>query len=457
MIFHKTKTMKLVYTIVALLCSSSFIFGQETFQIPFGDLSARSIGPAVMSGRITDIEAVNNDPQTVYIGAANGGVWKSNNAGANFRPVFDDHTLSIGQLAVDQAHPDTIWVGTGEIWTRNSVSVGTGIYVSTNGGSRWKAKGLDNTERISGIAIHPENSATIYVGAQGHLWGANEDRGVYKTTDFGTTWERVLYVDENTGCADLVMHPTNPDILFATMWEHRRSADFFNSGGMGSGLYKTTDGGKNWAKVTAGLPSGQLGRLGVAIAPSNPDKMYLTVESEKDKGLYHSEDGGDSWTFVSSDFGVTVRPFYFSRIVVDPNDENKIYKAGLNLSISDDGGNSFRAVGSGVHSDVHDVWIDPSNSGFVYVGTDGGGYRSLDGGYQFEMFMNLPLSQFYHVTVDDAKPFNVYGGLQDNGSWVAASASSGGIENKDWQVVSWGDGFRVYRHPADENIVYTEY
>jgi len=428
------------------------------FKASFGDLSARSIGPAVMSGRISDVEGVNDKPTTIYLGTANGGVWKSENAGASFRPIFEEHTQSIGAVAVDQQNSDTIWVGTGEPWVRNSVSMGDGVYVSTNGGSTWSHKGLKDSERISGLIVHPENSSVIYVSVLGHLWNSNEERGIYKSSDFGTTWERILYVDENTGAADITMDANNPEVLYATMWEHRRSADFFNSGGEGSGIYKTTDGGKNWAKLTNGLPEGKLGRMAIALAPSNSDVVYLTVESEKKegKGLYRSNDAGKNWKKVNGDFGTIVRPFYFSRIVVDPKDEDKIFKAGLSLTASEDGGETFRTIGSGVHSDVHDIWINPKNTDNVYIVTDGGGYRSLDGGKMFEMFMNLPLSQFYHVTVDDAEPFNVYGGLQDNGSWFAPSQSPGGIENKDWQIVNWGDGFRVYRHHTDENIVYAE-
>ena len=430
----------------------------QPLQVSFGDLTARSIGPAVMSGRVSDVIGVNSDPKTIYIGAANGGVWKSIDAGASFQSIFDDNNLSIGQIAVDQKYPDTIWVGTGEPWTRNSTSVGTGIYVSTNAGKNWQFKGLKDSERISGLIIHPQNSAVLYAAAQGHLWGANEERGLYKTTNFGKTWERILFVDENTGCADVTMDMQNPDVLYATMWEHRRYPDFFNSGGKGSGLYKTTDGGKTWAKLTNGLPQGILGRIGVAVAPSNSNIVYASIESEaKDgKGLYRSDDAGGTWKKMSGDFNTTVRPFYFSRIVVDPNNANKIYKAGLEMVVSEDGGNSFRSIYSGVHSDMHDAWIDPTNSERVYIGTDGGAYRSLDGGKQFEMFMNLPLSQFYHVTVDNADPFNLYGGLQDNGSWYGPSSSAGGIENKDWQIVNWGDGFRVYPHRTDANIVYAE-
>ncbi len=447
------------FLFIAFLCVG--VIGDTLAQmkaVSLSGLRARSIGPAVMSGRVTDIDVVHSDPNIIYLASASGGVWKSASGGTTFRPIFDEHTMSIGNIAVDQNHPDTVWVGTGEPWVRNSVSMGTGVYVTINGGTSWQFKGLPDSERISNIQIDPNDPNTIYVAVQGHLWNANEERGVYKTTDFGTTWEKVLYVDENTGCADLAIDPKNPDILYAAMWEHRRTPSFFNSGGMGSGLYKTTDAGKTWTKIHNGLPQGKFGRFGIGLAPSNPDVIYLSVECEnKDKkGLYKTTDAGANWKLISQDFNTTVRPFYFSRIVVDPSDENKVYKCGLNTIVSKDGGESFRSIGSGVHSDVHAVWVNPANSKHVLLGTDGGGYRSLDGAYTFEMFMDLPLSQFYHVSVDDAEPYNIYGGLQDNGSWVGPSKGTGGIQNKDWDFLNGGDGFFVVRHPTDENIVYAE-
>lgn len=450
---------KKILTLYCYMLLSICTIAQEApIKISFGNMTARSIGPAVMSGRITSIDAVNNNPQVLYIGSASGGLWKSTSAGANFRPVFDDHTMSIGAVTVDQNHPDTVWVGTGEPWVRNSVSVGNGIFVSTNGGNTWQFKGLEKTERIPNVLIDPRNSSTIYAAAQGNLWNANEERGVYKSTDFGTTWERILFVDENTGCADLSMDPSNPDVLYAAMWEHRRSPDFFNSGGAGSALYKTTDGGKSWNKIHNGLPEGILGRIAVAVAPSNPQTIYATVEADKeaDKGLYKSTDAGANWILIEKSFNTKVRPFYFSRIVVDPSDENILFKCGLNLIVSENGGDSFRAIGSGVHSDSHAIWINPNNSKHVVIGTDGGAYRSLDGAYTFEMFMDLPLSQFYHVSVDNEEPYNIYGGLQDNGTWFGPSASPGGVENKDWRLSNWGDGFYSFRHPKEQHIIYSE-
>jgi photosystem II stability/assembly factor-like uncharacterized protein len=425
----------------------------------FGSIRARQIGPAVMSGRVSDIEGVNRDPKIIYVGAANGGVWKSINGGVSFNPIFDQYTQSIGKITLDQKRPDTIWVGTGEVWTRNSVSVGTGIYRSTDGGKTWEFKGLENSERISAILIDPNNPNTVYVGVQGHLWNGNPDRGVYKTTDGGKTWEKILYVDENTGCADMDIDPQNPNILYASMWEHRRQAFFFNSGGKGSALYKSTDGGKTWNKIHTGFPKGDLGRFAIAVAPSKPSVLYATVEAKEkdDKGLYRSVDAGASWKKVSSDFNTTVRPFYFARLVVDPKHDSIVYKCGLSGIVSKDGGTTFRTIGSGVHSDYHDFWINPQNTDNVFAGTDGGVYRSWDKAYIFEMVKGLPLSQFYHVSVDNEKPYNVYGGLQDNGSWYGPSKSPNGIENRDWHNVGGGDGFWVFRHPTNKDVIFCEY
>jgi photosystem II stability/assembly factor-like uncharacterized protein len=443
-----------------LLTGNATLAQTSPLNISFGNMRARSIGPAVMSGRISAIDGVNSNPKILYIGSASGGVWKSISAGSSFSPVFDEHTQSIGAVAIDQRHPDTVWVGTGEPWVRNSVSVGTGIYVTLNGSKTWQFKGLPESERIARIIVHPGNSAVLYVAVQGHLWNSNSERGVYKTSDFGKTWEKILYVDENTGAADISMDPRNPDVLYASMWEHRRYPDFFNSGGKGSGLFKTMDGGKTWNPIgaEAGLPNGTFGRIAVNVAPSNPNVVYATIEAEKkeDKGLYKSTDAGQSWKKINSDFNTIVRPFYFSRMVVDPTNENKIFKCGLNLTISEDGGVTFRTVSSGVHSDMHDVWVNPQNPNNIVLGTDGGGYRSLDGGYEFEMFMDLPLSQFYHVSVDDEVPYNVYGGLQDNGSWYGPSSETGGVGNEDWFPSNFGDGFYSFRHPADKDVVYAE-
>jgi photosystem II stability/assembly factor-like uncharacterized protein len=425
----------------------------------FGSLRARHIGPAVMSGRISTLDAVASKPEIMYIGTASGGLWKSNSAGASLSPIFDDYTMSIGKIRIDQQHPDTVWVGTGETWVRNSVSIGTGIYRTTNGGTTWEFKGLEKSERISSIIIDKNNPNVIYVGVLGSLWNSSEERGIYKTDNGGNTWEKIFYIDGNTGCADMDVDPENPDILYAAMWDFRRKPDFFTSGGPGSGLYKSIDGGQSWNKIQNGLPDETMGRMSVSVAPSNNNIVYATVEvkDKSKKGLYKSSDAGNSWERINGDFNTTVRPFYFSRMAVDPLNDSIVFKCGLDLTISKDGGSSFRTVGSNVHSDIHDVWIDPNNTKHIIIGTDGGVYESYDGGYLFKMYMNLPVSQFYHVSADMEKPFNVYGGLQDNGSWYGPSRSAGGITNQDWKMTYGGDGFYSFRHPGDKDIIYAEY
>jgi photosystem II stability/assembly factor-like uncharacterized protein len=433
---------------------ASILKGKELF----GDLKARQIGPALMSGRVSDIEGHPNNNKVIYIGTAGGGVWKSQDGGVRFNSIFDDLPQSIGAVAVDPSDPDnTVWVGTGEVWTRNSVSIGDGIYRSNDGGKNWTKFGLDKTERISAIEIDPKDKNTIYVGALGALWGDSEDRGVYKTTDGGKTWAKILYVNASTGCSDLIMDPNDPNTLYASFWEFRRTAYSFSSGGINSSLYKSTDGGKTWVKIHTGFPKGKLGRIAVTVAPSNSKILYAVVEAEKasEKGLYRSDDAGATWKHLNSDFELTVRPFYFSRIVVDPKDPETVAKAGLGGSISHDGGKTFKNLGF-MHSDIHDIWFDINDSDKLFTATDGGLYRSLNGGTTMEIIENLPICQFYHVSVDNQTPYNIYGGLQDNGSWFGPSASPGGIEARDWESVGMGDGFRVYPHPTNSKIVYSE-
>lgn len=442
-----------VLTIPLAIAQSADNGGKELF----GDITARHIGPALMSGRINDMEVHPTNSRIIYTGTAGGGVWKSNDAGTSFTPIFDDYCQSIGAVSLDPNDPDnTIYVGTGETWPRNSVSVGDGLYKSIDGGANWNKIGLEKSERISNIIINPKNSSEVYVGVLGALWGDSDERGVYKSNDGGATWEKLLYVNQKTGCADLVMDPSNPSILYASMWEFRRTGWSFESGGANSALYKSTDAGKTWNKIHNGFPAGKLGRLGIAIAASNPNTLYTVIEAEKKerKGLYRSDDAGASWEQLNNDFGITVRPFYFSRIVVDPRDENVIVKGGLSGSISRDGGKTFKDLGQ-MHSDIHDIAFSIKDSDIMYVGTDGGVYRSWDGGTNMEIVENLPLSQFYQISVDDAEPYNVYGGLQDNGSWYGPSSSPGGVQARDWNSVGYGDGFRVLKHPT-KNIIYSE-
>jgi photosystem II stability/assembly factor-like uncharacterized protein len=428
----------------------------------FGGLRARSIGPAIMSGRIAAIDATGTNPVTVWIGSASGGVWKSDNAGTTFEPVFDDHTQSIGAVRVDPSNPETVWIGTGETWVRNSVSVGDGVYRTTDGGDSWEHLGLEATERIAKIAVHPTDSDTVFVCATGHLWNANAERGVYKTTDGGANWEQIFFIDENTGCSDLDMDPQEPGILYASMWNFRRSPDFFTSGGPGSGLYQSTDGGETWTELTNGLPEGEKGRIAIAIAPSRPAVVYATVETE-DTALYRSDDLGSSWKKTDDSTNVQMRPFYFSELIVDPTDHNRLYKPGFTLAVSTDGGDSFSALfGAGfsfgaVHPDLHALWVNPNDPYQLILGTDGGAYVSYDRARTWRHVRSLPVSQFYHVSHDTEWPYNVYGGLQDNGSWKGPSRSPGGISAGDWQVVGGGDGFWAFTDPQDSNTLYVEY
>lgn len=453
---RQTFTLLLLAFATALSAQSDF----KTTTALFGDLRARQIGPAVMSGRISCLAVNPKDATTIFIGAAGGGVWKTTSSGGQVQAVFDDHTQSIGAIAIAPSNTDVVYVGTGEPWTRNSISVGTGIYKSTNNGSDWTSIGLENTERISDISVHPENADVVYVAAQGHLWDSNEERGIFKTTDGGKTWDKVLYIDEDTGAANLAMDPNNPDVLYAAMWSHRRLPWTFDSGLNGnSGLYKTTDGGKTWNELTNGLPNETLGRIGIAVAPSDGNILYASVETgtNETKGMYRSEDAGASWKMVGRNQNTGIRPFYFSEVEIDPNNPDIVAKCGLSGIISENKGATWRTLDMFVHSDFHDIWIDPANGKHILVATDGGVYESYDRGYTFKMWMNLPVSQFYHISVDNAKPYRVYGGLQDNGSWFAPSTSAGGITNSDWKKTFGGDGFYSFRHPAKEHIVFSEY
>jgi len=419
-------------------------------------LEARSIGPAVMSGRIAALDAAVGDRLTIYAGAASGGVWKSTDGGLRFTPVFDKHNQSIGAIAIHPSNPNIVWVGTGETWTRNSVSAGDGIYRSTDGGENWTRLGLENSERIARIAVHPKDPNLAHVCATGHLFDDHAERGVFRTKDAGKTWEKMLYVAPDTGCADLAIDLHDPNILYAAMWQFRRSPSFFTSGGPRSGFYKSTDGGTTWHRMTRGLPSGDLGRIAIAIAPAAPKTVYATIESKR-TALFRSDDAGDTWTEVNATTAVTGRPFYFSRLVVDPVDSNRVYKPGFSLSVSTDGGKTFTSLGGRYHGDVHDLWINPKDTDDLIIGTDGGVYISHDRGATWRFVASMPVGQFYHVSYDMAWPYNVYGGLQDNSTWYGPSRRSGGIASKHWQSLTGGDGFWAFVDPTDPDIIYDEY
>lgn len=418
-------------------------------------LKARSIGPAGMSGRVAAIDVSPADTNVIYVGAATGGVWKSENGGSHWKPVFDDQDVhAIGAIAVSPVNPNVVWVGTGEGNVRNSASVGRGVYRSLDAGKTWQHMGLGASERIHRIIPHPRDVNTAYAAVMGRAWGENPERGVYRTRDGGKTWQRVLYADERTGAAELVMDPTNPDKLFANLWEYRRWPWFFKSGGPGSGLYMTIDGGDTWRKATEkdGMPKGELGRMGIAVAPSDPRIVYALVEA-KDNVLLRSKDGGYTFEAINKDINVSGRPFYYADLRVDPERPDRLYRLATFTDVSDDGGKTFsQLIGlQHLHPDNHALWINPRNGAHMINGNDGGIGISYDRGETWRFVTNLPLAQFYHVRYDLETPYNVYGGLQDNGSWRGPSAiwRQGPIRNSDWIEVGFGDGFDTLPDPEN--------
>ena len=453
-----------------ILFISLTTFSQQFDIAKFKDIKTRSIGPAGMSGRITAIDVVTESPNIIYVGSASGGLWKSESGGINWKPIFDKYgPMSIGSIAIQQSNPDVIWIGTGEGNPRNSLTGGYGLYKSLDAGKTWKLMGLEKTRNIHKIIIDKDNPNTVYVGAIGSPWGEHPERGVFKTTDGGKTWTKSLFVNNKTGCADLVVDPNNPNKLIAAMWEHQRKPWTFKSGGEGSGLYITYDGGENWKKLTSkdGLPEGNLGRIGVAIAPSNTKIIYALVEAKKN-ALYKSEDGGFKWKKINDKSsgrgsgGIGNRPFYYSDIFVDPINENRIYSVFTYVNVSEDGGKSFKQLmpaygtSKGVHPDHHAWWIHPTNPNFMIDGNDGGLNITHDRGKNWRFVENLPIGQFYHVSVDNDFPYNVYGGMQDNGSWVGPAyvLKDQGIRNSYWQEIMFGDGFDVVPDPENSRYGY---
>jgi photosystem II stability/assembly factor-like uncharacterized protein len=421
-------------------------------------MKARSIGPGGMSGRVTAIDVEQRNDAVFYVGTASGGLWKTENGGVNFTPLFDEEEVSsIGALAINPSNEDVIWVGTGEGNPRNSLNGGYGIYKSLDGGRNWTLMGLEESRHIHRIIIHPTNPDVVYVGAIGSPWGPHPERGVYKTTDGGQTWKQILYVNELTGVGDMVMDPHNPDKLFVAMWEHQRWPWFFKSGGQGSGLHMTVDGGENWKLLSQedGLPKGELGRIGLAIARGNSKYVYALIESKKN-AIYRSEDGGYSWE-KRGDKNMGNRPFYYSEIYVDPSNENRVYTLFSPVNVSEDGGKNFSTLlGQQIHVDHHAWWIHPENPSFMIDGNDGGLAITYDRGKNWRHVSNLPVSQFYHIRTDMELPYNVYGGMQDNGSWVGPAYlwSSGGIINTYWDFLMGGDGFDVLPAAGDPSTCY---
>ena len=468
-------TRKILLLATLLPVAAALAATASTPSIDAGTLSGlgiRNIGAAKMSGRIASIDALNmpNGKLTIYIGAASGGVWKSLDSGTTFEPVFDHEPVqSIGAVTIDPRNPDTVWAGTGEAWTRNSVSIGDGIYKTTDGGNTWTNLGLHGSERIVDVSIDPRNSNEVYACVTGRLWSDSAERGVYKTTDGGATWQHVLKgTNLSTGCASLSVDQQNPDVVYAALWDFRRKGWTFRSGGesptspSGSALMMSRDAGRTWSEVTPaanpGFPQKPYGRIAVNVAPSDSQRVYAFVESPS-SALYVSSDGGKTWEARDKSQWMVWRPFYFARMTVDPTDPDRIYKDNGNLILSEDGGKSFSVVGGfqGSHGDLHDVWVNPKNPKHVISADDGGLWYSYDGGNRWWKAENLPISQFYHVSVDDQDPYQVYGGLQDNSSWVGDSAYPGGISNSRWENMYGGDGFWMFSDPADPDYLYAEY
>ncbi len=454
--------------IVFILFASTLILAKPTTKdetdekdnstVSFDGIKLRLLGPSVFGGRISDIAFIPNNKNEFFVAVASGGVWKTTNNGVTFTPVFDNEgSFSIGCIAIDPNNPFVVWVGTGENNSQRSVSWGDGIYKSTDGGSSWKNVGLKKSEHIGKIVINPNNSNIVYVAAQGPLWSPGGERGLYKTTDGGKNWEAVLTISENTGITDVVMDPRNPDILYCASYQRRRHVWTLINGGPEAAIYKTTDGGKNWEKLTNGLPKGDLGRIGIGISPANPDYIYSIIEAPEGKGgIYRSTNRGASWEKRNSWYSGSAQ--YYHEIFCDPKNPNRVFFIDTYLRVTEDGGKTLKIVGNkNRHVDDHAVWIDPDNTNHFLVGGDGGLYETFDNGENWRFFANIPTGQFYRITCDDSDPFYyVYGGTQDNNTWGGPSRniSNGGITNEDWFLVVGGDGYQAQVDPKDPNIVY---
>ena len=423
---------------------------------PFPGLKFRNIGPATMGGRIDDLAVLESNPAVFYVGTATGGLWKTMNNGTTWETLFDDleDVVSIGDVAINPSDANTVWVGSGENNNRQSGSWGSGVYKSIDGGKTFKHMGLATSKHIARIIVDPVDHDVVYVAALGSLWGPGGERGIYKTTDGGLTWTRVLFVNDDTGGTELVMDPSNNKVIYAATYQRRRATWGFNGGGPGSAMWKSSDAGRTWTKLTTGVPTGPLGRIGMDVYRANPNIVYARIEHAKESGTYRSDDAGMTWRKMSD---TNPRPMYFSQIRIDPKSDARIYVLGVDLHISDDGGKTFYLQES-MHDDHHAMWIDPNNPNHIIEGTDGGLGFSYDRAKTFEAVYNMDIGQFYHVTYDMETPYNVYGGLQDNYSWGGPSAvrSRQGITNDDWFSVQGGDGFDVQVDPQDPRTIYAE-
>ncbi len=449
--------------LLSILISVPSLAQDSIPQKDLNDLKFRAIGPAGMSGRITAIKVDPRNKNSIYAGSASGGLWHSTNGGTSWQCIFNNEKVSsIGALALDPQNPDIIWAGTGEGNPRNSNTGGEGIYLSRDGGKTWNLMGLEQTRHIHRIIVHPSNSDIIYVAAIGNPWADSEHRGVYKSTDGGKNWTKILYQNNRTGAAEMVMDPQNPDKLIVNMWEHHRDPWFFKSGGKGSGLFITYDGGESWQKKTDkdGLPKGELGRMGIAIAASQPSRVYAFIEKKGKNALYRSEDGGNKWRMISQDDNIGNRPFYYAEIYVDPKNENRVYSIWSTISRSEDGGKTWRVIApyNYIHPDHHALFIHPEDPNYLINGNDGGMNISRDRGETWRFVNNLPLAQFYHISYDMDLPYNVYGGMQDNGSWKGPAYvwKADGIRNDYWEELYFGDGFDVVPDPLDKDYAYAQ-
>jgi hypothetical protein len=427
--------------------------------LALGKLRYRSIGPANMAGRISDIVGIPGDYKTFWVGTPDGGVWKTTNAGTTFEGQWqDEEAYSVGALAVAPSDHNVIWLGSGEGDPRNSVSYGLGVWRSTDSGKTWTYLGLRDTERIHRIVVDSRDADTALVCAMGHEWGPNEERGVFKTTDGGQTWDHVLKIDEDTGCSDIAIDESNPRNVYAGMWTFRRKPWRFDDGGKETALYISRDGGDTWKKMSGnGLPEGPMARIGLNVAQSSPNVVYLLTETPEEGSLFRSDDYGESWRMVNDDRNINFRPFYYSTVRVDPNDPDTLYTLSGRLSKSTDGGRTFQRIANGVHGDHQSMWIDPEDSDHVLSGSDGGYQVSYDGGETWDIINNVVLSQFYQIFFDDRDPYYVCGGLQDNGSWCGPSQTNNpdGILKDDWYTVAGGDGFYSVPVPGKYYLIYS--
>ena len=444
--------------LIGALLSSSLGFSQNNnYADALKSYEWRAIGPANMGGRVTDIDGIPGDPSTFYVSGADGGIFKTSNGGVNFTPIFEgQRAYSIGALTIAPSDPNVLWVGTGEGDPRNSVGYGWGVYRSVDAGKNWTHLGLKETERIKRIVVDPNDPDIACVCALGKEWGANEERGVFKTTDGGKHWKKILYIDEDTGCADIAMEMSNPRIMYAGMWTFRRKPWRFDDGGKETAIYRTMDGGETWEKIMNGLPNKPMARPGIHIAKSQPNIIYLMTEFQGGGTAFRSEDRGDTWTMVNDDPDINFRPFYYSDVRVDPNNPDILFSISGKLSRSEDGGKTWEQIAATVHGDHQALWIDPSNSNRILNGSDGGYQVSYDRGDSWEIINNVELSQFYQIFIDNKDPYNVYGGLQDNGTWVGPSNSlyTAGILKRHWKGLAYGDGYYAVPIPGSEHEVY---